>query len=125
MKRRIHWKAIIIIASVIVLVFLVMDLNQRLDTKNRFTNQLATVRVEGTQVMLTQDALRTAVAYASSEPAVVEYAYGVDMKQDEDEMLIEVVPGATAVETPSPISGEPVVAGIKNWQVWLELFFGD
>lgn len=124
MKRRIQWKPIIIIVGVVILVFLVMDLNQRLDTKNRLTRQVATLRVEGTQVMMTQDALKIAVAYSTSDAAVVEYGYSVDMNQ-EGETLIQVIPGATQAVTPPPPSGEPVVAQVTNWQVWLELFFGD
>ena len=57
-------KHIGILVGLFILVVLVMDFNQRLEGLNRLSTQVATVRVEGTAVMQTQNCL----LYTSPSP---------------------------------------------------------
>jgi hypothetical protein len=123
MKHPFQWKYLIAAVGLVLLVILVMDFNQRLDSMNRLDTQLATVRVEGTRVMQTQVALMTEVAYAGSDAAAKEWAYQNGLRGP-GETLIQIIPGGTAMPTAAP----PAVVTtpeLQNWQVWWELFFGN
>jgi hypothetical protein len=124
MKRPFQWKYLIAAVGLVLLVILVMDFNQRLDTMNHLDTQLATVRIEGTRVMQTQVALLTQVAYAGSDAAAEKWAYENGHWVKPGETLIQIIPGGGATPTVAP----PVVVTPpepKNWQVWWALFFGN
>ena len=123
MKRPFRWKYLFAAVGLVLLVILVMDFNQRLDTMNHLDTQLATVRVEGTRVMQTQVALTMQVAYAGSDAAAKEWAYKNGWKEPGG-TLIQIIPGGSAIPTATP---PPVVTTpeLQNWQVWWELFFGN
>lgn len=122
MKRSIHWKYILGSLGLILLVILVMDFNQRLETMTRLDTQLATVRVEGTKVMQTQVALMTKVAYSGSDAAAEEWAYENGHWVKPGETLIQIVPGGGATPTIAPITTAPTPK-MTNWQIWWMLFF--
>ena len=125
MKRwPVKWKHVLTVVGLVVLVILVIDFNRRLDDLNRLNAQLATVRVEGTEVMQTQNALVTKVAYAGSTQAVEEWAYVDGRWVRQGENPIRVLPASNATPTPSP---QPALQTqeFQNWQIWWELFFGD
>jgi hypothetical protein len=121
--KRINWKHVLTGIGLVLVVVLVIDLNQRLDTLNQQSAQLAAVRAEGTQVMKTQVALMTQVAYAGSDAAVEQWAYEDGRWVRQGESLVVPMPGGGVAPTPTP---PPVTATPEpqNWQVWLELFFG-
>ena len=125
MKRYIKWKYLVIAACLILLVILVMDLNQRLDTMNRLNTQVATVRAEGTRVIQTQVALMTQVAYAGSDAAAEEWAYEDGRWVKPDETLIQIIPGTCVAPTDSLPGSAEATPELQNWQVWWELFFGN
>ena len=70
----IHPQRIAIFFGIAILLFLIMDFNTRLEGLSRLQNQLSTVQMQGTNVIITQYALQTGVAYATSDAAVQEYA---------------------------------------------------
>ena len=125
MKRPSKWKYLVIAAGLILLVILVMDLNQRLDTMNRLNTQVATVRDEGTRVMQTQVALMTQVAYAGSDAAAEQWAYEDGRWVKPGETLIQMIPGGSVPPTDSLPSPAETKLEPQNWQVWWELFFGN
>jgi hypothetical protein len=120
----ISFKRIAIAAGIVVSVFLVMDFNSRLENLNRLNKQATAVRAEATQVMQTQVALQTKVAYAGSDQAVEDWARGLGHYiQPGDHPVVPVAePGSTsAAALESSLAETP----LPNWQVWWELFFGD
>ena len=124
MKRiKVNWRYILTGIGLVLVVILVIDFNQRLDTLNRQSMQLATVQAEGTQVVETQVALMTRVAYAGSDASVEEWAYTEGRWVRQGESLVQPMPDGSAAPTPTappvPVTPEP-----ENWQIWLELFFG-
>ena len=116
-------KHIGILVGLFILVVLVMDFNQRLEGLNRLSTQVATVRVEGTAVLQTQNALITEIAYATSDKAAEDYARGIGMART-GENPIQPVPAGTPTPTLMPAPPQPTPQ-LENWQIWLGLFFGN
>jgi hypothetical protein len=115
---------VFIAAGILILMFMVMDFNTRLENLNRLNNQREVAREQATQAMQTELAMRTAVAYATSDQAVEDWARSearyekpgdqpvVPLSQPGSEPAISSTP--TPIPTPKP-----------NWLIWQELFFSD
>jgi hypothetical protein len=116
------WRNILIIVGLFLAVVLLVDFNRRMEELDRLTAQLNAVRAEGTAVIQTQTALDGQVAYATSNAAVEEWAYGNKMVRP-DEHPVVVVPGTNVTSTPEPML-VPQVEELPNWHIWWELFFG-
>jgi hypothetical protein len=114
---------IAIILGIAILLFLILDFNTRLEGLARLQNDLATVQAHGTDVVVTQSALKTQVAYATSDPAVAEYARNqAHLAQPGDHLVVPLpVPGSTPQPTAAPT---PVFADYSEWDLWMEYLFG-
>ncbi len=114
---------IAILLGVGILLFLIIDFNTRVEGLSRLQNGLATQQAIGTGVVVTQYALETQVAYATSDAAVNEYARNqAHLIQPGDNVVIPVaVPGTTPAPTATPT---PAFANRSNWDVWMEYLFG-
>jgi hypothetical protein len=117
-------RRIVILAGVIVLILMLMDFNARLEELNTLRRQAAIVSTQATQVMQTQFALQTEVAFAGSDQVVHEWARSEGhYMQPGDKPIVPVgVPGATPE---LPVTPMPNSAPMTNWQVWWNLFFGE
>jgi len=117
-------KKIALIAGAVILFFLVMDLNSRLNELSRLTEQrndaaTAVAKLEGTlQVLQTQQ------AYAGSQGAVEEWAYNEGhMVRPGEQLVIPISPPGTTTE---PVFvPTPTVEPVENWEIWLALILGD
>ena len=110
--------------GILVLVFVVLEFNRRLEELNLLNTQNELVRSQATQAVQTQIALQTRVAYAASTNAVEEWARtDGHYIQDGDLPVVPIgQPGAAPVEMSTPI---PTPTPMANWQVWWDLFFGE
>jgi cell division protein FtsB len=112
----------LIIAGVVLLAYLIMDFNNRVTALQQLTAQRDVVAAEVASLKATESALRTAIAYATSDAAVVDWAYqdgGMVRPGD-----YPVVPVAPAGVTPAPTAAPQVVRReASNWQLWWLLFF--
>jgi hypothetical protein len=122
MKRAwLGWKYALVVIGLIVLTLLVMDFNNRMAELRRLSDKREDVAVEATGLMQTQMHLETQLAYATSEAAVVEWAYEEGHMVREGENLVipleypGFTPEVTVIPTPTP---EPE----SNLQVWFSLF---
>lgn len=117
-------RRIAVFVAILVLILMVMDFNSRLEELNLLKKQAAIVSTQATQVMQTQLAVETQLAYAASDDVVNEWARTEGhMIQPGDQPIVPVgVPGATAAALESPT---PVPTAMPNWQVWWNLFFGE
>ncbi len=112
----------VLIFTLVVLAFLVMDFNSRTTE----LNTLITSREEISQLVLdkqqTRDALATQIAYATSPAAAAEWAYQNHMARPGDQM---VVPVQVSPVTPTPTL-QPVVTVTQtsNLDSWKLLIFG-
>jgi len=116
-------KKIAIVAGAVVLFFLVMDLNNRLNELSRLTEQESEAATVVNQLESTLEVLQTQVAYASSEGAVEEWAYNEGhMARPGEKLIIPLSPAGT---TPQAFVAEtPVPTAVPNWRIWLALITG-
>ena len=114
----------LVIGLLIVSFFLVMDLNSRLNDLSRLSGQRDQLQNEVNQLQITQFALQTKIAYATSEVAVKDWARenaGLGRAGD-----IPVIPLPPKDYMPQPVI-QPTSAPqiVEHWQKWWALFFGN
>ena len=117
------WRNILILFGLFLATVLLVDFNRRMEELDRLTAQLNAVSTEATAVIQTQTALAGEVAYATSDAAVEEWAYGIKLVRPGEHPVV-VVPDTNITPTPEP-SLVPQVEQLPNWRIWWELFFGD
>ena len=116
-------KEILIIAGVILLVFLMMDYNTRLEKLNQLNEKALAVRAEATMVIGTQIALQTQIAEATSDPVTEREARNNGEIQEGDQRIVPLpAAGAPLLDTSAPAA---VPERVMKWQVWVALFFGE
>jgi len=120
----INLRRVVVMIGILVLVFIVLEFNRRLEELNMLNAQSELVQIQATQAVQTQLALQTQVAYAGSDAAVEEWARtDGHYIQDGDLPVVPLgQPGAPPIQesTPTPIPTQPA-----KWQVWWDLFFGE
>jgi cell division protein FtsB len=123
-RFRLDFRRLGIVIGVVILLFLIMDFNNRMEELTRLQKEAAIVRAQATAVIVTQQALQTQVAYATSPAAVDAWAREQNrMAQDGDIVIIPLPdPNATPPPTPMPT---PVLSGLTKWDVWFDLLFGE
>jgi len=113
-----------LILVAVVLLFLVMDLNSRLNELARLTTQRDEAATIVANLEGTLQVLQTKQAYAGSEGAVEEWAYNQGhMVRPGEQMVIPISPPGT---TPDPVFiPTPTVEPVQNWEIWLALILGE
>jgi hypothetical protein len=121
---QINLRRVGVFVAIGILLVLVMDFNNRMEELSRLQNQAATVRAEGTAVMVTQAALQTRAAEATSVSAVEQYAREqARLALPGDKIVIPLPqPGSTPPPTPSPT---PAYSNLSNWDIWMLFLFGE
>ncbi len=107
----------------IVIVFL-MDFNARLMNLSRKSEQRDEILKEVYQLELTAQALRTQIAYATSEVAVEEWAREQGHMLHPGDIPIVPLPASPLDVTPTPLQA-PTQVEVSNWEVWQMLLLGD
>jgi cell division protein FtsB len=120
----INVRRVTVIIGMIMLVFIVLEFNRRLEELTLLNKQNEFVQAQATQSMQTQTALQTQVAYAGSTNAVEEWARtDGHYIQDGDLPVVPIgQPGSAPIEMSTPA---PTPTPMQNWQVWWDLFFGE
>ena len=120
----INLRRVFIAAGILILMFMVIDFNTRLENLNRLNNQREVVREQATQAIQTQMALQTEVAYATSDQAVEDWARSEGhYLQPGDQPVVPLgKPGSEPVISSTPT---PIPTPMPNWLIWQELFFGE
>lgn len=111
-------------AGVFLLILFVIEFNTRLEELNRLNDQRDEVRALATQVIQTQSALQTQVAYAESTEAVEEWARtdGRYVQEGDQPVIPLEVPGSSPVVVNTPV---PIPTPLQNWEIWWTLFFEE
>ncbi len=104
-----------------VLVLMIMDFNSRMAELRRLTNEKQRVGAQVTHLAATNASLKTQIAFATSDAAVVQFAREQEHKQlPGDNPVVPLSPAnSTPVPTPTPVVTPKVV---NNWDVWMDLF---
>jgi hypothetical protein len=120
----INVRRVLVTIGVVVLVFVVLEFNRRLEELKLLSDQTALVRVQATQAVQTQFALQTNVAYANSTASVEEWARtdGHYIRDGDLPVVPVEAPGAAPIEISTPV---PLPTPMQNWEVWMSLFFGE
>jgi hypothetical protein len=120
----INVRRVLVTIGIVMLVFVVLEFNRRLEELSLLSGQARIFRAEATQAVYTHLALQTAVEYANSTAAVEEWArVDGDYIKDGDLPIVPVeAPGAAPIILSTPI---PTPTPMQNWEVWRELFFGE
>jgi len=119
----ISWKQIGVVVAFVVMFFLLMDLNNRINELNRLNNQLSGMQTEVAVLKATESALREQIVYATSEAAVNEYARNSGLVREGEKLIVPLGEG-TVVPTQS-IASTPTPVMFSNAEIWWALFFGD
>ena len=118
-----YLREIVVIVAVVLLIFVMMDYNARLDKLNQLNEKAAYVRAEATAVFETQVALQTEIANATSEPVTEGEARNNGEIQAGDQRFVPIpADGAPLLDGSLP---QPPVERLMKWEVWAALFFGE
>lgn len=112
----------LVVIGLALLTMLVMDFNSRMAELRRLTAEREAVRENQDRFLGTKAALETQIAYATSEAAVIEWAYqDGHMVRPGD---VAVVPLPAGQPTPTPmVTQVEVEEEVSYWQRWFALFF--
>jgi|YelNatPaOPRAMG01_1025707.scaffolds.fasta_scaffold24135_2 cell division protein FtsB len=121
---KLNKKRIALIGAVVVLVLLMMDFNNRMGNYLRLREQEQTVGTQIGELMATEQALKTQIAYATSDVAVEQWAREQGrLIQPGDVPIVPLSPPGSTSPTPAVLA--PTPQPVSNWQVWQALFFGQ
>lgn len=113
----------LVIAGFVVLFFLLMDMNNRLNDLNRLNNQLSQMDTEVSGLQSTQDELKAQIEFATSEAAVNQYARNSGMIREGEKLIVPLPAGTVAAN--QVVTPTPEAADVHNQDIWWALFFGE
>jgi hypothetical protein len=120
----INVRRVVVMIGILVLVFIVLEFNRRLEELTMLNKQNDLIHTQATQAVQTQYVLQTAVAYAKSTAAVEEWARtdGHYIKDGDLPVVPMGEPGSQPLIMNTPL---PTPTPRENWEVWWQLFFGE
>jgi cell division protein FtsB len=123
-KIKLNDRRIIIVIAIILVVLLMMDFNNRMVLLLRLNDERNVLSTQVTNLELTRISFEDQVRYATSDPALEEWAREeARMIEEGDVPIIVIAPvDETPIPTPIVISTQQPIA---RWQIWQELFFGE
>jgi hypothetical protein len=115
-------KKIIGLSAVILLVWLMMNLNSRLNEYFHLSSERDKLGTEVANNRVTKVALDTLAAYATSDQAVEDWGRDEGrMARPGDKIIVPLTP---ANQTREPkIVVTPTPTSVENWEFWWALFF--
>lgn len=115
---------IISIFLIVIFFFLLLGLNNRLTEYFRLTSQRDQIATEVYALQSTEIALRTQIAYASSDNAVDDWARGdAHMALPGDVVIVPLTPDSQSSIV--QITPTPTSSALDNWQIWKQYLFGS
>ncbi len=125
-KRKIPFdiKKVGFAVAAVVLFFLVMDLNNRLNELSRLTAQRDSAQQVVDDLQKTLNVLNTQLAYATSVGSVEQWAYEEGHMVRPGENLIIPLQPAGATQVPLVVEKSTPIP-VSNWDIWKALFVGQ
>jgi hypothetical protein len=121
-RKAFDTRKILLVVVGVVVFFLVMDLNSRLNELNRLSAQKNSSATQVAILQSTLDHLETQMYYSTSVSAVEQWAYEEGhMAQPGDHVIIPVAP--PGVTQPPVFQPTPTPQAISNWEIWMTLLF--
>ncbi|MEA4908141.1 MAG: hypothetical protein GYA17_16635 [Chloroflexi bacterium] len=123
LNLKINRKQLIVAGLLVLFVFLMMDLNNRLSELSRLSSEQGEISTEVMALRQTEVYLYTQEAYATSEVPVEEWAREKGLVRPGDVAIVPLAPeNVTATPQASPT---PTPQRYSNWDIWWMLFFGQ
>lgn len=117
-------KKILAVLGLVVLAYMVLDLNHRISELMQLTADRDAMATEVYTVKQTEAYLEAQIAYANSDSAVEEWAREEAFMAKSGDHPIMMMPDPNFTPQPTPVAREaPVV--YQNYEIWGELFFGQ
>jgi hypothetical protein len=111
------------VVALVLLAFLVMEFNRRTEELNRLQKEQQIVTEKLNSQRETYTALEAQMAYATSDAAVLEWAYENHLALPGDYVM---APREGAQSTPTPTPRPQITPTQRsNFSEWLRLFFDD
>jgi cell division protein FtsB len=110
--------------GLLLLFLMVMDFNNRMADLTRLRAQRDLEQGQLDRLLGTQSVLQTAIAYATSEPAVEEWAREQGHYVRPGDFPIVPLPGGGPTPEPDSLTA-PSQPPATNWEAWLEWFFHE
>lgn len=123
-KSKVSPKRFVVLGLIILGFFLLMDLFNRIAELARLSKERDNIYVEVMQLTSTSEILVTQIAYATSIPAVEDWAREQGrMALPDDILVIPINPGETTPEA----RNQSFTLGqeVSSWEIWWALLFGD
>ncbi len=117
-------KQIVVAGTIILFVFLLMDLNSRLTELSRQSQQRDRMQTEAVNLLRTEAALQAQLDYATSDLAVEDWAREQGRLQKPGDKVIVPLPGEGVTPTPE-ITVKPTLTPVPKWQIWRMLILGE
>jgi cell division protein FtsB len=123
-RPKIEKKQILLVGVLIIVGFLMMDMNSRLSELFKLKSQLEIAQTQYDYSMRENARLKDKIAYAQSDKAVDEWAREQGHMAKPGDVVVVLIPpeGTQIIHTPTPV---PTVVAAKNWEIWKVLFFGE
>lgn len=122
-KFKIQWKQLAILGAFVVLFFLLMDFNGRINELNRLNTELSRMETQVQANISTESALQEQIQYATSDAAVNEYARNNGLVREGEKLIVPLGNSTPVPQTILEATITPVK--VSNRDIWWALFFGD
>ncbi len=122
METRSPLQTLLALGLLLLAVLTLNSFTRYLTRLNALADQARLLQAEATRQMQTQAAWQAAIATATSEAAVADWAHENGMAAPGEELVVPLPAGtplAYPTPTPAPTPEPPV------WQLWWEVFFGQ
>jgi len=107
--------------AVILVLIVVIDFSQRLATSERLVDSANQVGTEVAALQTEQAALKTQIAYATTDPAVIAWAHEQGkMVRPGEVLVVPIIPTLQPAQTAPVVTLPPPPA---NWVLWWNMFF--
>lgn len=116
-------RQVLVVAVVVVLVWVMTNLNSRLSEYYRLGSERDRLGTEVAQLNVTHQVLVTQMAYAQSDQAAEDFARNAHMIREGENLVVPLTPAANP--TPTPAATEAAVRPMDNWEIWWALFFEE
>ena len=112
---------VVIVLAVVVLIYLIIDFNSRTAELNRLRAEQEVISTRVAVRTQTKAALELQIAFATSDAAVIQWAYENHMARPGDQRVIPLQPAqSTMIATHRPAVTPTVMTNLERW---LTLFF--
>lgn len=123
-KLRYEKKQIVVVFIIVIFFFILLGLNSRLSDLFRLSSYRNSMQTKVVSLRGTDIALKTQIAFATSDLAVEEWARDqAHLVLPGDQVIVPLPQDSITTQNTASLTPTPIP--IDNWQVWWDLFFSN